>query len=71
MRRIGVRGSIVKILDNDGRRAPVGTSGRIFVGNGLVFKGYTGGGTKESIGGLLDSGDIGYVDTAGRLFIDG
>jgi hypothetical protein len=50
-----VRGSIVKILDNGGRRAPVGTSGRIFVGNGRVFEGYTGGGTKESIGGPLSS----------------
>jgi acyl-CoA synthetase (AMP-forming)/AMP-acid ligase II len=66
-----VRGSVVKIFGDDDRRAPVGTPGQIFVGNGLVFEGYTGGGNKESIDGLLDSGDIGHFDTAGRLFIDG
>ena len=35
------------------------------------FEGYTGGGGKEEIGGLLSSGDVGHFDDHGRLFIDG
>ncbi|MEA2502945.1 MAG: fatty-acyl-CoA synthase [Actinomycetota bacterium] len=66
-----VRGSIVKILDEDGNEAEAGTSGRIFVGNAGQFEGYTGGETKEQIGGLMSSGDVGHFDDKGRLFIDG
>jgi acyl-CoA synthetase (AMP-forming)/AMP-acid ligase II len=66
-----VRGTIVKILDNDGNEVPHGTTGRIFVGNAVQFEGYTGGGTKEQIGGLMSSGDVGHFDAAGRLYIDG
>jgi fatty-acyl-CoA synthase len=65
-----VRGAVVKILDADGREVPTGTSGRIFVGNSAQFEGYTGGGTKETIRGLMSSGDIGHF-SAGRLFVDG
>ena len=43
----------------------------MFVGNASRFEGYTGGGGKESIGGLLSSGDLGHFDRRGRLFIDG
>jgi fatty-acyl-CoA synthase len=66
-----VRGSVVKIFDENDREAPAGMPGRIYVGNRLVFEGYTGGGTKHSIQGLMASGDIGHFDSAGRLFIDG
>jgi acyl-CoA synthetase (AMP-forming)/AMP-acid ligase II len=66
-----VRGSIVKIFTDDQHEAPPQTAGRIFVGNGLAFEGYTGGDTKESIQGLLATGDVGHFDRAGRLFIDG
>jgi fatty-acyl-CoA synthase len=66
-----VRGSIVKILDDDGHEVEAGTSGRIFVGNAGQFEGYTGGETKEQIGGLMSSGDVGHFDDKGRLFIDG
>jgi acyl-CoA synthetase (AMP-forming)/AMP-acid ligase II len=66
-----VRGSIAKILDGDGNEVPTGTTGRIFVGNASQFEGYTGGGTKEAIGGLMSSGDVGHFDDKGRLFIDG
>ena len=50
---------------------PPGEVGRIFVGNEMSFEGYTGGGGKEAIDGLLSSGDVGHFDDAGRLFIDG
>jgi fatty-acyl-CoA synthase len=66
-----VRGTVVKILDADGHELPNCTTGRIFVGNSAQFEGYTGGGTKEQIGGLMSSGDVGHFDPAGRLFIDG
>ena len=36
-----------------------------------AFEGYTGGGGKEEIDGLLSSGDVGHFDAKGRLFIDG
>jgi len=49
----------------------VGRTGRIFVGNGFQFEGYTGGGNKELIDGLMSTGDVGHFDASGRLFIDG
>lgn len=66
-----VPGSVVKIFGDDGREVPPGTRGRIFVGNVLTFEGYTDGGTKESVQGLMSTGDIGHFDSDGRLFIDG
>jgi len=66
-----VPGTVVKLYDDRGRPVPVGTRGRIFVGNTIAFDGYTGGGSKESIDSLLASGDIGHFDGGGRLFIDG
>jgi acyl-CoA synthetase (AMP-forming)/AMP-acid ligase II len=64
-------GTIVKIYDDDGDPAPRGESGRIFVGNEMQFEGYTGGGNKDVIDGLLSSGDVGHFDEDGRLFVDG
>jgi fatty-acyl-CoA synthase len=37
----------------------------------MKFEGYTGGGGKDEIDGLLSSGDVGHFDSEGRLFIDG
>jgi acyl-CoA synthetase (AMP-forming)/AMP-acid ligase II len=65
------RGTVVKVLDDDGRVLPAGRTGRIFVGSPLVFEGYTGGGGKEVVGGLTATGDVGHFDAAGRLFVDG
>jgi fatty-acyl-CoA synthase len=65
-------GAVVRLYDAEGRPvAGPGRVGRIFVGNPFQFDGYTGGGTKEVIDGLMSSGDVGHFDAAGRLFIDG
>jgi acyl-CoA synthetase (AMP-forming)/AMP-acid ligase II len=64
-------GSTVRILDSEGDEVPTGVVGRVFVGSGARFDGYTGGGGKQEIGGLLSSGDLGHFDEKGRLFIDG
>jgi acyl-CoA synthetase (AMP-forming)/AMP-acid ligase II len=65
------RGTVVRLYDEAGVEVPTGDVGRIFVGNEMSFEGYTGGGGKEAIDGLLCSGDVGHLDSAGRLFIDG
>jgi fatty-acyl-CoA synthase len=59
------------LLDDAGDPVPAGACGRIFVGNAAQFEGYAGGGTKQRVGGLMSSGDLGHFDKAGRLFIDG
>ena len=63
--------TIVKILDPPGQEVPAGETGRIFVGNGLLFVGYTGGGNKVIVDGLLSTGDVGRFDAAGRLHVEG
>ncbi len=63
--------TVVKILDGDGVEVPAGESGRIFVGNSLLFEGYTGGGHKEVLNGLMSSGDVGRFDDDGLLYIEG
>jgi fatty-acyl-CoA synthase len=64
-------GAVVRILDERGHEVPMGTTGRIFVSNGFAFEGYTGGGTKEVIDGLMSSGDVGHFDHHGFLHVDG
>lgn len=64
-------GTVVKLFDNDGREVAQGESGRIFVANEMVFSGYTDGGGKETIAGLMSTGDVGRFDEGGRLFVEG
>ena len=63
--------TVVKIFDEEGHEVPPGESGRIFVGNTLLFEGYTGGGSKDTIDGLMATGDVGRFDEEGRLFVEG
>ena len=64
-------GTIVRLYDADGRPSAADEPGRIFVGNGMLFEGYTGGGGKDVIDGLMSSGDVGRFDDQGRLFVEG
>lgn len=66
-----VKGVKVKILDDNGNEVPRGDVGRIFVGNTFPFEGYTGGGHKQIIDGLMSSGDVGYFDENDLLYVSG
>ncbi|HVQ49913.1 MAG TPA: long-chain-fatty-acid--CoA ligase FadD2 [Mycobacterium sp.] len=66
-----VKGVKVKILDDNGNELPQGEVGRIFVGNTFPFEGYTGGGHKQIIDGLMSSGDVGYFDEHNLLYVSG
>ena len=61
----------VLILDPDGQPLPQGETGVIHVGNDMPFGGYTDGNTKSFSQGLMSTGDLGYFDEEGRLFVSG
>ena len=65
--------TVVKIYDEQGQPVGEGESGRIFVGNTMLFGGYTGDQDegKQMIDGLMSSGDVGRFDEGGRLFVEG
>ncbi len=65
-------GTRVRLFDE--HDAPVtepGQTGRIFASNEMVMDGYTSGDGKPMIGSLIATGDVGYFDTRGRLFVSG
>jgi fatty-acyl-CoA synthase len=61
----------VRLLDEHDRDVPAGETGRIFVGSEMLFEGYTGGGSKEVVDGLMSTGDTGRFDEHGRLHVEG
>ncbi len=63
--------TVVRILGEDGRELPPGRTGRIFVANSILFEGYTGGGGKDLVDGLMATGDVGRFDRGGRLVVEG
>lgn len=65
--------TVVRLYDESGNPSPKGQPGRIFVGNSMLFGGYTGneGGHKEIIDGLMSTGDVGRFDNHGLLFVEG
>jgi acyl-CoA synthetase (AMP-forming)/AMP-acid ligase II/carbon monoxide dehydrogenase subunit G len=65
------RGTVVRLYDEEGVEVKPGDAGRIFVGNEMLFEGYTGGGSKDVIGNLMATGDVGRFDDAGRMFVEG
>ncbi|MCM0674651.1 AMP-binding protein [Micromonospora phytophila] len=64
-------GTRLAILDPVGEPVPDGRVGRIFVGNEMLFEGYTSGASRERRDGLLDTGDLGRINADGLLFVDG
>jgi long-chain acyl-CoA synthetase len=77
--KLGSSGSLVnnmdlKILDEDGHELPVGQKGEIVIRGGNVMYGYwrNEAATKETIkDGWLHTGDMGYMDKDGFLFVLG
>jgi acyl-CoA synthetase (AMP-forming)/AMP-acid ligase II len=65
------RGTVVRLYDDKGVEVRPGDTGRIFVGNEMLFEGYTGGGSKDVIGNLMATGDVGRFDDGGRMFVEG
>jgi len=63
--------TVVKILGEDGNEVGPGGTGTIYVGNDMPFGGYTDGNTKKFAGDLMSTGDLGYFDEGGRLFVSG
>lgn len=66
-----VYGTEIRILDEDFNELPIGEVGQIFVRSGTLFDGYTSGATKNFHDGFMASGDVGYLDEAGRMFVVG
>ena len=64
-------GTQIRILDERFDELPVGEVGQIFVRSGTLFGGYTSDTTKRFHDGFMASGDIGYFDEGGRLFVVG
>lgn len=64
-------GTRLAILDDAGAPVPTGHEGRVFVGNDMLFDGYTNGTGGAVDDGLMATGDRGHLDAAGRLFISG
>jgi acyl-CoA synthetase (AMP-forming)/AMP-acid ligase II/uncharacterized protein YndB with AHSA1/START domain len=64
-------GTRVGILDTKGKPVPPGVVGRICVGNDMLFEGYTNGTSNEVLDELMVTGDRGYLDADGRLFVSG
>ena len=61
----------IRILDTHDNRISTGLRGRIVVHSPLAFDGYTNGDNKAVIDGFMTTGDIGYLDHLGRLFVEG
>jgi len=64
-------GTEIRILDPDFNELPAGEVGGIYVRNNTQFDGYTSGSSKDFHAGFMSSGDVGYLDSAGRLFVVG
>jgi len=67
------RGTVVRIVDDDGRDVAPGRVGQILCGNDFTFEGYTsgsGGVEARRADALVDTGDLGH-QRDGLVFVDG
>jgi fatty-acyl-CoA synthase len=64
-------GTEIRILNKDFEQVSTGEVGQIYVRSGTLFEGYTSGSTKDFHEGFMASGDMGYLDEHGRLFVVG
>src|SRR6516225_2030606 len=64
-------GTEIRILVPEFNEPPTGEVGQIYVRSSTLFEGYTSGATKDFHQGFMASGDMGYLDANGRLFVVG
>lgn len=64
-------GTSVMIADPQGRPVPVGMIGRICVSNDMLFEGYADNPDPQTHDSLMDTGDLGWIDGSGRLYVAG
>jgi len=70
-----LHGAVIRILDPEGRPVPAGIRGEVVYAGPNVMMGYSGCRDDlvngDQLGGILPTGDLGYLDTDGFLFIVG
>ena len=66
-----VRGTLLRIVDDDGVSVEPDQVGRIVVRGSSPFDGYTAGATKEFVDDYMVTGDVGRLDADGLLFVVG
>ena len=64
-------GTEIRILDEARHELPRGEVGAIFARTTTQFEEYTSGQTKDVEDGFMATGDVGYLDDSGRLFVVG
>ena len=63
-------GTVLKLYDDHSNEVPTGQTGRIFLHNETALRGYTNPDTPMvEIDGLIEMGDMGYIDTDGFLHV--
>jgi acyl-CoA synthetase (AMP-forming)/AMP-acid ligase II len=66
-----VRGTLLRVVDDSGRDVGADVVGRILVRGASPFDGYTAGAEKDHLDGYMVSGDVGRLDSVGRLYVVG
>jgi fatty-acyl-CoA synthase len=66
-----VRGTLVRIVDDDGQALATDEVGRIVVRGSSPFDGYTSGASKDFVEDFMVTGDVGRLDGSGLLFVVG
>ncbi len=64
-------GVTLRVVDDHDHDVAPGEPGRVFVGSGLAFAGYTDGSDKDRLDGLVATGDRGTLDADQRLTVLG